>query len=106
MRFAITTGGSGAESQLNAPDELPTGWHHVAVTIDGTSMSMALYLDAQLVASTSTQTVPSGLGQTTQNWLGRSQYTDDPYFNGSLDDFRIYNTAMSEGEIRYIAGDH
>jgi hypothetical protein len=105
MRFAITTGGNGAESQLSASDELLSGWHHVAVTIDGTSMSMALYFDAQLVANASTQTVPSDLGQTTNNWLGRSQYTDDPYFNGSLDDFRIYNIALSEGQVRFVAGD-
>jgi hypothetical protein len=105
MRFAITTGGSGAESRLNAPNELPTGWHHIAVTIDGTNMSMALYLDGQIVANASTQTVPSGLGQTTNNWLGRSQYTDDPYFNGSLDDFRIYDIALSEGQVRFVAGD-
>jgi hypothetical protein len=105
MRFAITTGGSGAESQLNAPGELSPGWHHVAVTIDSTSMSMALYLDGQNVASGSTQVRPADLGETTQNWLGRSQYTSDDYFIGSLDDFRIYSTAMSDGQVRYIAGD-
>jgi len=105
MRFAITTGGNGAESQLSAPDELLSGWHHVVVTIDGTSMSMALYLNAQLVANASTQVTPADMGETTQNWLGRSQYTDDPYFDGSLDDFRIYNIALSEGQVRFVAGD-
>ena len=105
MRFAITTGGGGGESQANAPDELSTGWHHVAVVIDGTSMSMELYLDGEIVASGTTQTVPAEMGQTTQNWLGRSQYAADDYFIGSMDDFRIYNTAFSEGQVRYIAGD-
>ncbi len=105
MRFAITTSGSGAESQANASVALPTGWHHVAVVIDSTSMSMKLYLDGEVVASGPTQTVPADLGATTQNWLGRSQYSGDPYFNGSLDDFRIYNAALSDGEVRYIAGD-
>jgi hypothetical protein len=68
-------------------------------------MSMALYLDGQNVASGSTQVRPADLGETTQNWLGRSQYTSDDYFIGSLDDFRIYSTAMSDGQVRYIAGD-
>ena len=105
IRFAITAASSGGESRLNASPPLSTGWHHVAVTIDGTSMSMQLYLDGEIVASGSTQVTPANLGQTTNNWLGRSQYPTDPYFNGSLDDFRIYNTALSEGQVRFVAGD-
>jgi hypothetical protein len=45
------------------------------------------------------------LGVTTQNWLGRSQWTADPFFGGSIDDFHIYNRALSESEVRYLAGD-
>jgi len=105
LRFAITTGGNGGESRATASGPLPTGWHHVAVTIDGTSMSMTLYLDGEIVASGPTEVLPAEMGQTTQNWLGRSQYAADDYFIGSMDDFRIYNTAFSEGQVRYIAGD-
>ncbi|MBN2180645.1 MAG: discoidin domain-containing protein [Sedimentisphaerales bacterium] len=105
MRFAITTSGSGAESRLNSSSPLSNEWRHVAVVIDSTAMSMELYLDGQSVASGSTRVIPSDLGQTTNNWLGRSQYTADDYFAGSLDDFRIYNAALSAGQIRYIAGD-
>jgi hypothetical protein len=28
---------------------------------------------------------------TSQNWIGRSQWPADPYFNGLIDEFRIYN---------------
>ena len=98
MRFAITIDGYGGESRLTAPDTLATGWHHVAVVIDGTSSNMELYLDGVVVdvaESGSTETLPSDLGETTQNWLGRSQYFVDPNFAGSLDDFRIYNQTLS-----------
>jgi hypothetical protein len=27
------------------------------------------------------------------------------YFLGSIDDFRIYNRALSAAEVRYLAGD-
>jgi len=37
--------------------------------------------------------------------LYRSQYSADAYFTGLLDEFRIYNRALSAGEIRYLAGD-
>ena len=36
---------------------------------------------------------------TTLNWLGRSPYSSDPFFYGSLDDFRIYKRALSAEEI-------
>jgi hypothetical protein len=28
-----------------------------------------------------------------QNWIGRSQWSADPYFKGRIDDFRIYHGA-------------
>ncbi|MBN1361860.1 MAG: discoidin domain-containing protein [Sedimentisphaerales bacterium] len=106
VRFAITLSGSGGESRLNRPgSNLSTGWHHVAVTIDGTTSGMNMYIDGNLVASNTTNVLPMNLGNTTQNWLGRSQYTGDAYFNGSIDDFRIYNRALSGPEVRYLVGD-
>ena len=41
---------------------------------------------------------PSTLGNTTQNWIGRSQYSD-AYLDGLVDDFRIYDHALSASEI-------
>ena len=105
LRFAITTGSNTGESMVQAPAALPQGgWHHVAVTIDGDTKEMKLYLDGHLVGSAVTAKLPADLGNTTQNWLGRSQWPD-PYFNGSLDDFRIYSRALSEAEVRYFVGD-
>jgi hypothetical protein len=57
------------------------------------------------VDSGPTTVLPKDLGVTTNNWLGRSIYTADPYFNGAIDDFRIYDRALSEAEVRYLAGD-
>jgi len=91
-------------SQLAAPMPLPTGWHHVAGVIDSTRMEMILYLDGAVVAQGPTDSLPADAGETTQNWLGRSQYPD-PYYDGSLDEFRVYDRVLSEGEVRYLAGD-
>jgi len=99
-RFVITTGGVNAEDQATAPSTLGSGWHHVAVTIDADNNTILLYLDAKVIAKNTAATLkPSDLGNTTYNWLGRSQYAWDPYFNGSLDDFRIYNHALSTNEV-------
>ena len=103
MRFAITIGGGGAaEEQATAPDTLASGWHHIAVTINASTRTSVLYLDGVSIANNigGAALAPSSLGNTTNNWLGRSQYGADAYFNGSLDDFRIYDYARSQPEIR------
>ena len=105
LRFAMTNSGNTNEDQTSASQLLPSGWHHVAVTIDPSNTTHKLHLDGKVVAQNVTaRYTPSDLGETNQNWLGRSQYVADPYFNGSLDEFRIYNRALSEAEIRYLAG--
>jgi hypothetical protein len=105
MRFAITTGSSGAEEIATAPSTLARGWHHVAVTINAGNNTISLYLDGSLVAKNTAATLtPSNLGVTTNNWLGRSQWTGDAYFTGYLDDFRIYSRALSPDEVASLAG--
>lgn len=100
MRFAITNGGQATEYQVNSTDIFPRGWHHVILTIDTMNDTISLYLDAKLVAKNTTASIsPSGLGNTTQNRLGRSQYTADAYFNGLMDDFRIYDHTMNTDEV-------
>jgi hypothetical protein len=104
LRFAITTSGGGGESFLDGPVALPPGWHHVAVSIDGSDMSMTLYLDGIAVATGTTATLPSDLGNTTQNYVGDSQYDADPLYQGRMDELVIYTRALSPGEISYLAG--
>jgi len=105
LRFAITPAAGADESFAEASSALATGWHHVAVTIDSASMTITVYVDGAVAAEGATETLPADLGQTTQNWLGRSQYEADAYFTGLLADFSIYSRALSEGEVRYLAGD-
>lgn len=44
---------------------------------------------------------PSSLGNTTNNWIGRSQF-GDPLLDGSVDDFQIFNTALTQDQIRSL----
>ena len=102
MRFAIRNDDN-AESILDAPTRLATGWHHVAVVIDS-SMAMKLYLDGKSVATGTSQILPMDMGQTTQNWLGKSQFVSDAFYEGSIDEVKIYNKALSPLEVLYLAG--
>jgi hypothetical protein len=38
-------------------------------------------------------------GSTTNNWIGRSQYSSDAYLIGQIDQFYIYGRALSAAEI-------
>jgi uncharacterized protein len=42
---------------------------------------------------------PMSLGTTNQNWLGRSQYSYNPYMAGQIDNLRIYNRALTPTEV-------
>jgi hypothetical protein len=107
VRLAITKTGNeaGAESIVDTSFNLTSDWHHVAAVIDSATMTMAVYVDGAEAVSGPTATLPQDLGAPTQNWLGRSQYTDDAYFDGLLAELSIYSRALSPGEIRYLAGD-
>jgi hypothetical protein len=103
LRFAITKSGNGAEQQLTGGGQLPLNtWSHVAVTLSGNTGR--LYLDGTLVATNPNMTLhPSALGSTTQNWIGRSQYPD-PYLNATVDDFQVYDHALSDADVAALAG--
>lgn len=62
--------------------------------------SLSYYLDGKLVAKTST-TLTAGQVKGADDftgYLGKSFYSD-PYFGGEIDDFRIWDRAVSAGEL-------
>jgi len=99
LRFAITTNGPGSEQQLTGPSALSASqWYHIAVTLNGNTG--ILYVNGTAVVTNTAMTLkPSTLGGTVNNYIGRSQFSADPYFNGAVDEFRIYNVALSPAEI-------
>ncbi|MGF6856921.1 LamG-like jellyroll fold domain-containing protein [Paraburkholderia sp. CI3] len=103
VRFAITdSGGGNAEQRIDGTAALPMSqWVHVAVTLSGATGT--LYVNGAVVGTnTSMSLSPFQLRGTTNNWLGRSQF-NDPYFSGLIDDFRVYNGAMSASDIATLA---
>ena len=104
LRFAIIAADDTVEYNITAPATLPSSWHNVAVTIDSASMTMKLYQNGRLVAEGQTPLLPSDLGETDQNFIARSQWAADAFYRGSIDEFRIYDRALSVPELLYLAG--
>lgn len=96
VRFAFKNGGT--EEQINTSVVAQTAvWTHVAITLNG-SVGI-LYIDGVEVGRNDAMTInPSMLGVTTQNYIGKSQFSD-PYLKATIDDFRIYNRALNASEI-------
>lgn len=94
MRFVIR---NGSDEQVLSTPKLVGGWYHLAVTI-GTD-SVRIYVNGELKAATADITIrPSDICPVL-NYVGRSQFKDDPMFKGLVDDFRIYNYALPAEDI-------
>jgi DUF1680 family protein len=97
-RFAITTGGSGREQQINGTAALPVGqWAHIAVTLAGPVGT--LYVNGEVAGTNTSMTLnPSNLGNPGNRWIGRSQY-GDAFLDATIDEFHIFDRALSATEL-------
>lgn len=79
-----------------------TGWHHVVMVLDASGIPTA-YLDG---VSTGTYGVPVAKAPGSANTYIGGGNGASRYFNGSIDDVRLYGRALSQAEILslYSAG--
>ena len=90
-RFAIVSGAT--VEILDAAIPVPSGsWAHVAVSVDNTGTGR-IFINGSLQGTAPFTLRPSSLGNTTANYLGKSQWLPDAYYNGIIDEFRISNVA-------------
>lgn len=107
-RFGITVNGNqpGAEQTVDAP-RIPADGSlvHVVVVFDGDGDLAHLYTDG-ILRGTTTVTIDLDQIPDHNNWLGRSNWSVDPYFDGVLEDFRIYDVALTTAQVEasYNAG--
>ena len=72
-------------------------WHHLTWIYNGTSESA--YLDGTTLGSSNTKSAPADNGALN---IGRAT-SGTEYFNGLFDDVRIYNRALSAGEVMNLS---
>ncbi|MFC1643935.1 LamG-like jellyroll fold domain-containing protein, partial [Candidatus Omnitrophota bacterium] len=83
--------------QLASPAAVGTNmWRHVAATYDGSKLR--LYIDGEEVASQDASGKPRQNDYTLQ--IGAWKASDTNFFNGSIDDVRIWNKAKQESQIQ------
>jgi uncharacterized protein len=102
-RFRISSTPLNKDQVLEGAKALPLDkWTHVAVSVGDNGVS--IYLDGAQIAQQAPAVLrPSDLGDTADNFIGRSPFSGDPYLDGQIDEFRIYNRVLSPVEIGVLA---
>ncbi|MGM9550824.1 MAG: stalk domain-containing protein [Clostridia bacterium] len=99
VKFATKTLATGKEQEILTNTVIESNkWYHIAVTLSGDTG--IIYINGEEAGRSETITSnPSDLGFTSANYIGKSQW-NDPYFDGIIDDFRVYNRALTADEIK------
>lgn len=95
--------GSGTGWNTLASSDIATidQWQHITVTYNGTKGY--LYLNGNLNSTSSTNwTYSPNSTKNLRFGTGRTEGTPEYFFNGSLDEIRIYNRALSPAEITQL----
>ncbi len=98
IRFAIKDGGD--EQIVNSEDAIVVGeWTYIAVTLSGDTAK--LYVNGELQGTNDAVTIDPIDIKPALNYIGESQFAADKLFNGSIDDLKIYNYALTTVEIAH-----
>jgi len=106
-RFEFWGGASDCDATLYASAAIPapvTDWHHMAYVVD--AVGNRLYVDGQLVAASYNPGSASVKVFFAQTATGSSAYrvgsteSPDETFDGVVDEFRIYGTALTQTQIQ------
>ena len=79
-------------------------WHHIAAVRDATTDKLHLYLNGNSDVTPVTDITTASLNTAQPFTIGSFNRSsgDQLYFNGSIDDVRIYNKALSAQEIQQL----
>jgi len=105
-RWAITKGSWGAEDDVMVSDvnnKFSNQWRNVTLVLDGNEMRM--YIDGECVDSqTGLRATISDFGTDVIGYIGKSFYDGDRYFNGMVDNVRVYDQALTDTQIAIMSG--
>ncbi|MBR5683767.1 MAG: discoidin domain-containing protein [Ruminococcus sp.] len=97
FRFAATTDSWRDETELIC-DVSGSEWHNYTLVVNGADTR--LYIDRnEVLHTTGTHGQIADMGSGTSCYIGKSYYSDDSCFKGSIDNIKIYKCALTADEI-------
>lgn len=95
--FELYNGSGGSFGQCAAASTVSNNiWAHYAVTVDGAYCK--IYKNGVLVANNSYSGLPTNVTRTS-NFIGRSNWSGDGYFDSGIGEISMYNRAISASEV-------
>lgn len=99
-RAAISATDAGSKTNLDN-DRLDDGRQHmVAMVIDGDARKLHVFIDGKEAGT------PADLGDNTLDkvslkhaWIGRSAFDTDPGLSATIDEFRVYDNALTGADV-------
>ncbi|MFA6077283.1 MAG: LamG-like jellyroll fold domain-containing protein [Candidatus Paceibacterota bacterium] len=96
-RLGFDMGNAAGDNYINTTSAWNNGqWHMVTAKWDGSYMN--LYVDGVSAATQKSQTIDA-VSNVYAFTIGKNPAANNYYFNGSIDDVRVYNRALSATEI-------
>jgi len=95
--FELYNGSGSSLGQCSATSTVSNNtWAHYGVTVDGTNCR--IYKNGVLVATNSYTALPTNVTRTL-NYLGKSNWSGDGYFDSGIGEISMYNRAISASEV-------
>lgn len=98
----LKTGGVERLVQAGSCGVTANQWVSVVSVVDGASGTASLYLDGKRVAQGAMPVTPAGVVDQSLNAIARGPWPD-PLFQGAISSFRVYDRALSAGEITEVS---
>ncbi len=99
IRYALLSEETGSEINVTASGTIEDGvWMHVALVRDGNTVKLYKNGVLEVTSTDFGSHTPSEITEG-NNYLGKSQFSGDAYFQGYIDEFKIYDAALTEEQI-------
>jgi hypothetical protein len=105
LQLQLTNGGSG-NYEYTAQSIFSVGWNHLVAVYDGSLTNanrIKIYLNGSVLSTTTVGTIPTtSATYTSENFAVGGQSGGANSINANIDEFRIYDYALTSGNITSI----
>ncbi len=103
LRAEFRTGSETKGAATGTP-AVQNQWYHYAIVVDSDAHTMSLYKNGVLQNTVTNEGIDISSLSGGQNYLGYTTWPDND-FAGAIDEFKVYNATLTQGEIQSICDD-